>query len=277
VPGCATGEEAYSIAILLLEEMARRGDRPEIQVFASDIDAEALATAREGRYPLAIKADVSEERLRKFFARDGDHYRVRREVRDLIVFAQHNVLRDPPFSHVHLISCRNLLIYLDRSLQSKVGVTFHYALRPRGYLFLGASESIDGQALFRMLNREARIFQAVETRRALPPLPAVDSRVRVPQSAVLGSPERSSRGSYVTEHSHALKQLTTPSMLVYEEHRILNLSETAGRFLLQPPGPISNLAADVVRPELRLDLQAGLHRAFEQNEATLTLPLAVQF
>src|SRR5262249_44470638 len=103
VPGCATGEEVYSVAIILLEEAARRDDRPDLQVFASDIDAGALATAREGRYPLAIQADVSEERLRKFFTREGDHYRIKREVRDLVVFAQHSLLRDPPFSHIDLI------------------------------------------------------------------------------------------------------------------------------------------------------------------------------
>src|SRR5262249_343032 len=99
VPGCATGEEVYSIAILLLEEAARRGERLEIQLFASDLDAAALATGREGSYPLAIQADVSEERLRRFFTREGDHYQIRREVRDLVVFAQHSVLKDPPFSH----------------------------------------------------------------------------------------------------------------------------------------------------------------------------------
>ena len=106
VAGCATGEEVYSIAMLLLEETAHRDERPEFQLFASDLDAAALATAREGSYPLAIQADVSEDRLRRFFTREGDHYRIKREVGDLVVFAQHSLLKDPPFSHIDLVSCR---------------------------------------------------------------------------------------------------------------------------------------------------------------------------
>jgi two-component system, chemotaxis family, CheB/CheR fusion protein len=277
VPGCATGEEVYSIAILMLEEAARRDDRPDLQVFASDLDAGALATAREGRYPIAIRADVSEERLRKFFTREGDHYRIKREVRDLVVFAQHSLLRDPPFSQIDLISCRNLLIYLDRTLQNQVCSTFHYALRARGYLFLGSSESIDGQSFFRVVSREARIFQALETRRALPPLTTLSVGPRIADQPAALPVGRQARSNYAAEHRQALEQLGPPSMLVDEAHRIVNLSENAGRYLLPPAGPLSALAADLVRPELRLDLQAGLHRAFEQNEATLTLPLPVQF
>src|SRR5215831_5200369 len=117
VAGCATGEEAYSIGMLLLEEAARHAIRPQIQVFGTDLDVRALAAAREGRYPVAIEADVSESRLRRFFLREGDYYRVRHELRDIILFALHDLLKDPPFSHVDLVSCRNVLIYLDRDLQ----------------------------------------------------------------------------------------------------------------------------------------------------------------
>ncbi len=134
VPGCATGEEAYSIAMILLEEAARREIRPEIQIFASDLDDAALAFGREARYPLAIETDVSEERLRRFFAREGDQYRVTRELRDVVLFARHSLLKDPPFSHTDLISCRNLLIYLDRQRQQQVCAAFHFALNPIGLL-----------------------------------------------------------------------------------------------------------------------------------------------
>ena len=128
IPGCATGEEAYSIAMLLLEEAARNENRPEIQIFASDLDIPALNTGREGCFPAAIEADVSEERLRRFFTREGQIYRIRREVRDLVLFASHNLLKDPPFSRLDFLSCRNLLIYLDRDLQQQVISTFNYAL-----------------------------------------------------------------------------------------------------------------------------------------------------
>jgi two-component system, chemotaxis family, CheB/CheR fusion protein len=135
IAGCATGEEAYSIGILLLEQAGRQQTRPPIQIFATDLDVRALTTAREGRYPAAIEADVSESRLRQFFMRDGDHYRVRQELRDIVLFALHDVLKDPPFSRLDLVSCRNVLIYLDRELQEQVCSTFHYALNPNGYLF----------------------------------------------------------------------------------------------------------------------------------------------
>ena len=277
VPGCATGEEVYSIAMLLLEEAARRDERPELQLFASDLDATALATAREGSYPLAIQADVSEDRLRRFFSREGDHYRIKRDVRDLVVFAQHSLLKDPPFSHIDLVSCRNLLIYLDRDLQGQVCATFHYALRANGYLFVGSSESIERQSLFRTINRDARIFQAMERARELPPLPRVITGPRLTQMPALAGNYREPKANYGAEHRQALEALAPPSMLVDEGHRVLHVSETAGRFLLQPGGPLSTLAVDLVRPELKLDLQAGLHRAFEQEQPTLTLPLSVQF
>src|SRR5205085_2309245 len=133
----------YTIAILLLEEAARHEIRPPMQVFGSDLDARALSLAREGRFPLAIEADVSEDRLRRFFTRDGDQYRVRQEIRDIVLFASHSVLRDPPFSRIDLISCRNLLIYLDQELQEQACSTFHYALNHGGFLLLGASETAD--------------------------------------------------------------------------------------------------------------------------------------
>lgn len=276
VPGCATGEEVYSIAMLLLEEASLHDHRPEIQLFASDIDAVALSTAREGVYPVAIEADVSEERLRRFFTREGDQYRIKREVRDLVVFAHHSLLKDPPFSHIDLVSCRNLLIYLDRDLQGQVCATFHYALRSTGYLFLGSSESIERQALFRTINRDARIFQPLERPRELPPLPRLMTSPRLPMPAMLGGTYRETRGNYGADHRQSLEEASPPSMLVDESHRILNVSETAGRFLMQPGGPLSTAAIDLVRPELKLDLQASLHRAFEQGQPTLTLPLAVK-
>jgi two-component system CheB/CheR fusion protein len=125
VPGCATGEEAYSIAILLLEEAACHEIRCGLQVLASDLDENALAVASEGRYPIAIEADMTEERLRRFFTRESDHYRVTRELRDAVLIAKHSLLKDPPFSRVDLISCRNVLIYLDREVQQQVCATFH--------------------------------------------------------------------------------------------------------------------------------------------------------
>ena len=159
VPGCATGEEAYTLAILFREELSRRDRARELVVFASDVDQGALATAREGIYPLAIAADVSEARLARYFRAEGDHYRVTNEIRDTVVFAAHSVLRDPPFSKLHLISCRNVLIYLDRELQQQLQHVFRYGLRDDGFLLVGVSEATDPE-LFEPLDKQNRLFRA---------------------------------------------------------------------------------------------------------------------
>ena len=137
VPGCATGEEAYSLAMIFLEYLHSKEIKPELNIFATDLDVSALAVARAGFYPSPIQADVSETRLQRFFVNEGDGYRVKRELRDVVLFANHSVVKDPPFSHVDLVSCRNLLIYLDRDLQNTALGIFHYALNPHGLLFLG--------------------------------------------------------------------------------------------------------------------------------------------
>ncbi|OHV80565.1 chemotaxis protein CheB [Ensifer sp. LCM 4579] len=278
VPGCATGEETYTIGILLLEEAARRDLTPEIQVFGSDLDAAALSIAREGRFPAAIEADLSEERLRRFFQREGEFYRVRRELRDIVLFASHSLLRDPPFSHLDMISCRNLLIYLDRQLQQQVCNTFHYALNPGGFLFLGSSESADHPTgLFRILDREARIYRSVAGagRPALPVLLGSHQAAgRAPQVSRLSSP--AGNVSDAALHRQMLERIAPPSILVDEGHRAIHLSESAGRFLRPSGGPVSTDAADLVREEFRFDLRAALHRAFERNEATLTMPILAQ-
>lgn len=160
VPGCSTGEEAYSIAILLRERMEERRLTCRAQVFGTDIDVGALDKARAARYPANIVADVPEQRLQRFFTRRGDCYEVNKAVREMVVFAEQSVIKDPPFSRVDLVSCRNLLIYLGRELQRRVMPLFHYALKPDGYLFLGSSESIgDAGELFEPLDRRMKIFQ----------------------------------------------------------------------------------------------------------------------
>ena len=279
-PGCATGEEAYSLAILVLEEATRRDHRPEIQIFATDLDPGALATAREGRFPTAIEADVSEDRLRRFFMREGDHYRVRKEVRDLVVFAAHSMLKDPPFSRLDLVSCRNLLIYLERDLQTQVLGTLRYSLKPDGYLFLGSAETADGATgLFRAVDREHRIYQAIpETERTVPMLPRVMMAPRIDLTPPRGinAPAAPSH-SHTAAHREALETSAPPSILVDEEGKILHLSETAGRYLAPSGGPLSTSLAHLARSELRLDIRAGMHRALEKGESSLSLAVPVQF
>ncbi len=276
--GCATGEEAYSIAMLLLEEAARREWPAEVQVFASDLDISALATAREGCYPIAIEADISEARLRRFFVKEAQHYRVKRDLRDIVVFATHSLLKDAPFSRLDLVTCRNLLIYLDRNLQQQVISTLNYALLPGGYLFLGASESAESPpGLFRPIEREARIYKSLErTGDKLTSLPRVTAAPRLPDWPKPPSMTAFTQSEAVL-HRQALEDLAPPSILVDEGHHIIHLSETAGRYLLHPAGPPSTDITDLVRPELRVDLRAALFRALEQGRSSLSLPIPVQF
>jgi two-component system CheB/CheR fusion protein len=282
VCGCATGEEAYTLAMLLLEEAGGHELRLPIQIFASDLDARALALAREGRYPAAIETDVNEERLRRFFTPEGDHYRLRQEVRDLVLFAVHDLLKDPPFSHVDLISCRNVLIYLDRELQEQVCNTFHYALNPAGFLFVGSSEMADYPVgLFRLVDRSARLYQSTaqvgeKPRRLVPHLlgpvrarePLVQYTRGLSPTVALGD---------AAMHRRAIEQVAPPSILVDEAHRVIHLSDHAGRYLMPSGGPLSGDIGDLARPELRFELRSSLNRAFERNISTLSLPIPVRF
>jgi two-component system CheB/CheR fusion protein len=282
VAGCATGEEAYSIIMLLLGEASRHDLRPSLQVFGSDLDANALAAAREGWYSAAIEADVSEDRLQRYFVREGNGYRVRPELRDIVLFAVHDLLKDPPFSRVDLISCRNLLIYLDRDLQDQVCSTFHYALKPGGFLLLGASEAADNPpGLFRTIDRTARIYQSTLHPAGPPRLPP---RLLGPliarEHAVAAGGQAASLGSALSQaarHRQAIERLAPPSLLVDEMHRAVHLSDNAGRFIAPAGGPLSGDVVDLVRPELRFELRSALHYALDRNEPSLSLPIPVRF
>lgn len=278
VPGCATGEEAYTLAILFREEIARRDLRHELIIFGSDVDQGALASAREGIYPAAIATDVSETRLARYFRGEGDHYRVAPEVRDCIVFAAHSVLNDPPFSKLHLISCRNLLIYLDRELQQQLQNVFRYGLRDDGYLFVGGSEVADPE-LFEPLDKQHRIFRA-RTRVAGPPvrLPQLPAVPQLP-ATLERMRERSSRPRRAAAdlHMEALEELAPASALVDEHWNVEHLSESAGRYLQPRGGPPTQTLTDLVRPELVDELRTALHRAFEMHQACLTAFVPVHF
>jgi two-component system CheB/CheR fusion protein len=277
VPACATGEEAYTLAMLFREEITRRDLHYELVIFGSDVDQSALATAREGLYPPSIAADVSEGRLARFFRREGDHYRVASEIRDCVVFAVHSVLRDPPFSRLHLISCRNLLIYLDRDLQQQLHNVFRYGLRDDGYLLTGISEGAEGD-LFELIDKQHRIFRA----RVRPTAP-----VRLPQIPALPQlmptvervRERGNRTRRPSSEMHlqALEEFAPPSALVDDHWHVVHLSDTAGRFTMLRGGSPSSALTEIVRVELVDELRAVLHRAFEAKEATLSAFVSVRF
>jgi two-component system, chemotaxis family, CheB/CheR fusion protein len=282
--GCATGEEAYTLAILFAELRARLQMNFPIQIFASDLDEASLIRAREGLYPAAIETDVSRERLERFFHRHGSHYEVRRELRDMVLFANHSVLRDPPFSRVDLISCRNLLIYLQPEMQQNVFDIFHYALNQGGYLFLGSAESAEtANELFRVLDKEHRLYQARLWRGQYKHIPSLPLTIRLPRGTGLPRylrpqfPRMEEIPKLEGQYREALEAHAPPSILVDENNQILYLSETAGRYLLIPKGALTADLLRQVRPELHLELRAALFHAFNTGKTVLTKPVAVAF
>ncbi|HEY0171970.1 MAG TPA: CheR family methyltransferase, partial [Pyrinomonadaceae bacterium] len=277
VPGCATGEEAYSVAMLLAEYAETLPASPTIQVFASDIDEEAVQTARAGFYTLNDVADVSPERLRHFFSKTRDGYRVRRELREVVLFAKHDLLKDPPFLHLDLVSCRNLLIYLNASGQAKAMNIFHFAMNPGGYLFLGGSETVgDHSDIFVAADKQSHIFQArlVAPRPGSHELPRLPPRPAGPeqtQAEAARHGRAQERLSHLDLHRRLLELYAPPSVLVNTEHEIVHLSESAGRFLQIPGGePTYNLLT-VARPELRLELRGALFHS-AQHRANVEVP-----
>jgi two-component system, chemotaxis family, CheB/CheR fusion protein len=263
VPGCATGEEVYSIAILLSECMAEghRSLGNDIKIFGTDIDENAIAIARGGRYRQPVTG-VAPERLERWFVKDGEHYHLLREIRELCTFSVHSIVKDPPFSRLDLISCRNVLIYLDTELQDRVMQTFHYALNPGGFLFLGTSESITRRAkYFAIVNEKQRIFGRRDTGEllwplsgpsaaALPPMP-VPLRTRVDEDRIDRSVRR------VMEHY-------APAYFVIDrQYEILRFSGSEARHYLEPsPGAANLNLFSLLQKTLRPAVRVAVEQAF---------------
>ena len=266
VTGCATGEEAYTVTMMLADYAATLAIPPQIQVFATDIDEDAIAMARDGFYTINDAADVPPERLSRHFVTDGDGYRVRRELRERVLFAVHNIIKDPPFAHLDLATCRNLLIYFNRTAQRRVMDVLHFALNAGGYMMLGGSESVDGSGdLFSVVNKEHRIYQgrALETRMVFPvPDGGLITRLgKLPEMRHLRATQPVQRSTHAQLHQRLLERYAPPSVVVDEDYNILHISESAGRFMQVQGGELSNNLLTLVRPELRLELRAALYQA----------------
>ena len=284
--GCSTGEEAYSIAILLAEQQEALKQCFQVQVFATDIDRQAIATARAGLYPASIAADLSRERLARFFTAetDGGAYRIHKSIRDLLVFSEQNVIRDPPFSKFDLVSCRNLLIYLNGDLQKKLIPLFHYALNPGGYLFLGTAETVGEFAdrLFTAQDRKQRLYQRKEDfqdaqRMALgrwpPPLTTRGEPLPSAAKKVLPGPLPLRQ---LTEQA-LLQQVVPSAALVNGQGDILYLHGRTGRYLEPAPGEASvNNILKMAREGLRRDLTTALHQAATTQEIMRHVGLRVK-
>jgi len=269
VAGCATGEESYSLSMLMREQALAGVDASaaEVQIFATDIDERAIATARRGVYASGIAADVSAARLQRFFVHENGQYRITADVREQVLFATHNLLRDPPFSRLDLICCRNLLIYLDPTAQTSALEMFRYALKPGGYLFLGSSESADAAgALFSVVDKKNRIFRVnagASTRGHTAYLNdrAAESTPLVPVHTTETVRAQQQQPAAAHEHLAALQSVSPASVLIDSDLEVLHLSPTAGRFMSPAGGvPSSNLLSNV-EPDLRLELRTALFKA----------------
>ncbi|MBZ9967812.1 CheR family methyltransferase [Mesorhizobium sp. BR1-1-2] len=268
VPGCATGEEAYSIAMLLRENALRGTASPKLQIFATDIDERALEVARAGRYPAAIATDVSPKRLKEFFSQEDGTYRVASELREMCLFSVHNLLRDPPFSRLNLISCRNLLIYMRSELQEKIIPLFHYALRQDGYLFLGSSENVTRHArLFATIDKPSRIFQRRGgMAQKLPEFPLAAAPRRAPQQArstVAGG------GAHERAERLLLDRYSPAYVVVNAAGELVHSSAGTGKYLELAAGAPDHNVFAMARRGLRMDLRAGLHKSVNTGQVSL--------
>ena len=279
VAGCATGEEAYSIAILFVEVMDKLKRQINVQIFASDIDNEALDVARMALYPDSIAADVSSQRLDRFFIKEDNIYRIRKQIRDMIVFADQNVIKDPPFSRLDLVSCRNLLIYMEPVLQKKVLPLFHYTLTHQGILFLGTSESIgEFSHLFSAISSKWKIFKTKEY--------VVDRMIdypRTPLYDMLPTPQghAEKRTPTVADiHNLAerivLENYAPACVLVNEQYEILHFIGQTDNYLAPPTGKASFNIIKMAREGLKYKLSTALHKAVKQKKTIISQGLKVK-
>ncbi|MDR5806469.1 chemotaxis protein CheB [Caballeronia sp. LZ001] len=281
VPACSTGEEAYSLAILLDEAVRRLPHRPRVSVYASDIDERAIGVARAATYPQAIENDVSPERLSQYFNKEGSRYRLCKALRDTVIFAAHNLLRDPPFSRLDLVSCRNVLIYLDRRAQSHVLETLHFALKPHhGFLFLGTAESAEfAGELFTPVDKHQRIYRARPDAvgRGLSTLGDVSAPFHFGPGSLQssGASRALDEGTRPSEaRAHGL--YGPPLVAACIDGTIVHRSMSANRLTEKPDHSRAANILDVVRADAQARLKLAIERCFatSQRQEEVSVPFA---
>lgn len=267
--GCATGEEAYSLGMVVLEQLSAAQKSCPVQIFATDVDEDALEVARQGIYPESIVTDVSPERLGRFFTRVGDaSYQVSKQLREIVVFARQNLVTDAPFSKLDLIVCRNLLIYLEPDIQKKVLALLHFSLNEGGFLFLGSSETIGRHIdLFEPVSRKWRIFQRIG--------PARPERVEVPITIAVEplvpprrlAPPSPTRPVSFAEMTHRLllDQFAPPAVLINRKYEILYFFGATDRYLAVPAGEPTQDLMMMARDGLRTKLRSAIHKAVREG------------
>ncbi len=281
VVGCSTGDEAYSLAIVFTEAMQRqaKGHEFSLQIFASDLSPDAISAARRGHYPLSIRDDISEERLARFFSAHDTHYQINQDIRDMVLFAQHDVLLDPPFTKLDLLACRNLMIYLDTAQQRLLVPLFHYSLRPGGVLLLGTAETVGRfNNLFVPINSKLRTYLRQDNGAAVgvdfpvhPRRPRATEKKEIYVSPPTSTPESTPAGNTRNLQQAAdqvLLQVYAPAAVVISSQGdIVYISGRTGKYLEPAAGKANWNFYAMVREGLRARLGDALHQAATQREA----------
>ena len=279
IPGCSTGEEVYSLAILLRECIDNIPKRINLQFFGTDIDKYAIDRAREGLYPENIATDVSKERLKRFFSKEGKAFRIRKEIRDCVVFSVQDVIKDPPFSHLNLLCCRNLLIYLNVEAQKKLLPVFHYTLNPDGILVLGSSETIGGfTPMFAVLDKKWKIYRRLEIPQSMrqmihfPSGPSTQKTAYEKQPLV---PALQFDFAQVAQKA-ILDQFSPTAILVDANGQMLHIQGRTGKYLETPSGPPTQNLIDYARQGLRIELSAALRTARSSDQTVVRKKISVK-
>ena len=269
VVGCTTGEEAYSLAILLAEAMNKLNRHPDVQLFASDIDEAAIEAARKGIYPESITADVSKERLKRFFTHERETFKVKQQIRDMIVFSQQSLIKDPPFSNVDLVSCRNLLIYLDATLQKKIIPLLHYAMNPQGVLFLGTSETIgEFTDLFEPLDSKCKVYQRKEGN-SHPVIVYGAGRAHADRTEIAFDVDPHKRRPIDLQalaEKTVLDQYAPAAVLINDNYEIMHFVGRTEKYLVPPTGKPNFNLLNMARADLKIELTTALHRAKSEKK-----------
>lgn len=280
IAGCSSGEEAYSVAILVSEEMERQNVQSQVQIFATDIDDQALDQARQACYPDSIADQITPERLEHFFVKSNGLYQVVKRLREMCIFSQHSLISDPPFSRLDLISCRNLLIYFDSDLQKRLIPLFHYALREDGYMFLGGSENLfEYSELFRTASKTHRLFQRKQT--MIQPQVTFPLGDRSAYRQLSSSSSRSMVGQQQARVTRAiewvlLQDYAPACVIVNEQNEVVYFFGRTGKYLEPSPGVPSNDLFDLARIGLRPDLRTAIRATRQSRNTTVREHISIE-
>lgn len=280
IPGCSTGEEVYSLAMVLRECLDETPGQISLQLFGTDIDNFAVNKAREGLFPASIAAEVNKERLKRFFIKEGDFFRIQREIRDCVVFSAQDVLMDPPFSHLNLLCCRNLLIYLIAEAQRKLLPLFHYTLASGGILMLGSSETIGGFTdLFDTLDNKWKIFkrrEVPETVRQLVDFPSGPATANPAYRTLPGVPDVQKPNLAQLTQKAILDQFAPTAILIDAKGQILHVQGRTGKYLETPSGPPTQNILDLAREGLRIELPSAIRISKSSKNTVVRKRVAVK-